>query len=49
VATFNILGGALCFDLKTKELRVQGKVAGRDVLEREGVKQKWYEGVHEWR
>lgn len=47
---FGILGGTLCFDLKTKELRVQGKkVATRDVLERKGVKQKRYEGVQEWK
>lgn len=43
-----ILGGTICFDLKTKEFRVQGKVASRDVLAREGVQRKEYHVVKEW-
>ncbi|KAK0622390.1 hypothetical protein B0T14DRAFT_552848 [Immersiella caudata] len=46
---FGILGGQLCFDLKVKELRVQGKIASRQVLESEGVKMKEYEVVKEWK
>lgn len=44
-----ILGGQLCFDLKVKELRIQGKVASREILQREGVTRKEYQVVKEWR